>query len=646
MIRKTLFAFVLSLLTIISSQAQNIPDRIEYCGLTLKLTPGAQTKLKAYVDAIYESPRFFNTMVEKADTYMPFIEEAFKDAHLPDDLKYLVIQESSLKADAISDSDAVGYWQFKIDPAKEYGLQVDEYVDERQHIFRASQAAAQYFHKANYDFDNWIYAVIAYYEGLTGAVRYTDPIYYSKKEMVITEKLHWYAMKAIAHKLAYEVALNMEREPRVWLEPMSTEGEPQIAVLCQKHSIPPALFIEYNKWATNRTILPEGSSLTYYIPHFSEPYTGHVSDPNKAGAASVASSEVIEEAPIQKPEENTEIPPVEMDRDPLPIDPIQEEVVQQNEVDTVKTEFTQPEPNTSPQEEFVDNRPPQEEVNNRPQRRLRGEAKDISESPDVDFALFYSKADLNHGIDFILYEQGTSFGKIAQQHKVPLGKLASWNGIRGGKLPEAGTYLYLQKPDKAAFHIVAPGETLNKIAVMHKTSVKAIYKKNRYAKSQRDIYIGQKLYLGKKKPKGEKIIILKAENPFNEKEETLNLPIASQDQPGMSAPETTPPPVEVTTPPQQEKEEDTSETNSQPVNPEVTQEEAEEVPAQNYEGPKTRWVNHTVVAGETLWSISVTYGTKVEIIKLINKMPNNDLSQGMVLRILAKEDKLQELGIE
>ena len=66
----------------------------------------------------------------------------------------------------------------------------------------------------------------------------------------------------------------------------------------------------------------------------------------------------------------------------------------------------------------------------------------------------------------------------------------------------------------------------------------------------------------------------------------------------------------------------------------------------DFSGPKTRWINHEVAAGETLWSISVTYGTKVEIIKLINKMGNDDLSPGMVLRILAKEDKLKELGIE
>jgi membrane-bound lytic murein transglycosylase D len=625
MIRKTLLALFLSLITLYSVQAQgNIPDRIEYCGITLKLTPGAKTKLKAYVDAIYESPRFFNTMVEKADTYMPFIEEAFKDANLPEDLKYLVIQESSLKADAISDSDAVGYWQFKIDPAREFGLQVDEYIDERQHIFRASEAAAQYFHKANYDFDNWVYAVVAYYEGLTGAVRYTDPNYYSKREMVVTENLHWYAMKAIAHKLAYEVALKMERQPRVWLEPKSTGGEPEIAVLCQKNSIPAELFIEYNKWATNRMVLPEGTSLTYYIPHFSEPYPGHATDPLKPSVKeNIASNQPI------IPQESDSVSPA--------VSEISDELQLPTEIDQLPTESEQI-PSETPDEELTstETTPPT------PKRTVRGEAKEITESPDVDYALFYAKADLDHGMDFILYEKGTSFGTIAQQYKVPLGKLASWNGVRGGQLPQEGTYLYLAKPDKGAFHIVAPGETINRIAVYRKTSIKSIYKKNRYAKNQRDIYVGQKLYLGSKKPKGEKIIILKAENPFEVKEEVISIPVANQSTPGMYTPENQgyqpetkiKKPIEEKVKPPVQKE--NPDTNQEPIQEETS----------DYNGPETRWVNHTVAPGETLWSISVTYGTKVEIIKLINKMPNNDLSEGMVLRILAKEDKLRELGIE
>ncbi len=641
MIRKTILAITLLLLSASIAFAQEIPDRIEYCGITLKLTPGAKVKLKAYINAIYESPRFFNTMVEKADTYMPYIEEAFSDAALPEDLKYLVIQESSLKADAVSDSDAVGYWQFKLDPALEYGLRVDEFVDERQHIFRASQAAAQYFHKANYDFDNWVYAVVAYYEGLTGAVRYTDPVYYGKTEMVITEQLHWYAMKAIAHKLAYQVALEMERAPRVWLEAKASKGEAQIAAICDQNGLPPELFIEYNKWAVNRTVLPKGESLTYYIPHFSEPYPGHKPDPTKKKSLAQASTKT-EEPPAQKQEENisSDLPTEQTLAGQEQGKPAENQQLDEDKTDVPPAEMAVKEEAETPE---------MEPASSKPKRALRGEAMKVSEDPDLDYALFFAKADLNYGEDFILVEAGVSLGQIAKQYKVPLGRLASWNGFRGGQLPEAGSYLYLSKPEKVAFHIVSAGETVNQIAAQHKTSAKAIYKKNRYAKGQRDIYIGQKLYVGGKKPKGEKIIILQADNPFKEKEEVVGIPFTQTNKPE-EKPVLKHGPAENTqthSQPVPPPENPTLPGNQQSPGDEAAEEtEQEDLPPRDYSGPKTRWVNHTVSTGETLWSISVTYGTKVEIIKLINKMPNDSLSQGMVLRILAKEDKLKELGIE
>ncbi|MCB0839852.1 MAG: LysM peptidoglycan-binding domain-containing protein, partial [Bacteroidetes bacterium] len=57
---------------------------------------------------------------------------------------------------------------------------------------------------------------------------------------------------------------------------------------------------------------------------------------------------------------------------------------------------------------------------------------------------------------------------------------------------------------------------------------------------------------------------------------------------------------------------------------------------------KTRWISHVVSPGESLWQISQKYGTKVEIIKMINKLTNDDISEGMRLKILAKEDLISK----
>src|SRR5690606_10078578 len=96
------------------------------------------------VDALTRYAKSFEVKVQRARTYFPIIERIFAEEDVPDDFKYLVIQESALIADAVSVSNAVGFWQFKDFTAIEMGLRVDKTVDERMNIVSSSRAAARY----------------------------------------------------------------------------------------------------------------------------------------------------------------------------------------------------------------------------------------------------------------------------------------------------------------------------------------------------------------------------------------------------------------------------------------------------------------------------------------------------------------------
>ncbi|MEO1383450.1 MAG: lytic transglycosylase domain-containing protein [Bacteroidota bacterium] len=176
--------------------AQEVPAQMTYCGIELKFTPAARQRVQEHVQKITASPRYFNEMVKRACTFLPFVEEAFDKMDVPHDLKYLVIQESSLRATAVSPSKAVGFWQFKIGTAKEVGLRVDDEIDERMHIYRASEGAAIYLSKANYNFDNWVYSLLAYREGPTGALAYVNRENFGKQKMTIEEDVHPYIINA------------------------------------------------------------------------------------------------------------------------------------------------------------------------------------------------------------------------------------------------------------------------------------------------------------------------------------------------------------------------------------------------------------------------------------------------------------------
>ena len=99
--------------------------------------------------------------------------------------------------------------------------------------------------------------------------------------MTITSDLHWYVLKAIAHKIAYEEALSKHQRPMIALYPFSSEGEIDLEAITEKHRISKEEFLIYNKWILNKKKLPRNELFTYYIPQKSEYYAGHMPDPNK-----------------------------------------------------------------------------------------------------------------------------------------------------------------------------------------------------------------------------------------------------------------------------------------------------------------------------------------------------------------------------
>lgn len=94
--------------------------------------------------------------------YFPIYEKAFRDAGIPDEIKYLSIVESALNPNAVSRVGASGLWQFMSETAKVYGLKMNDYVDERRDPVQASTAAAAYLKDAYQQFGDWLLAIASY----------------------------------------------------------------------------------------------------------------------------------------------------------------------------------------------------------------------------------------------------------------------------------------------------------------------------------------------------------------------------------------------------------------------------------------------------------------------------------------------------
>ena len=114
----------------------------------------------------YRKPSFTKTMLERKGVYFPIYEKYLKKYGLPDELKYLSLIESGLNPKVISRAGAGGLWQFMPKTARiDFGLRIDEYVDERFDPEMATEAACKYMKQLYKIFGDWQLVLAAYNTG-------------------------------------------------------------------------------------------------------------------------------------------------------------------------------------------------------------------------------------------------------------------------------------------------------------------------------------------------------------------------------------------------------------------------------------------------------------------------------------------------
>tara|TARA_B100001758_G_scaffold117970_1_gene101316 strand:+ start:863 stop:2107 length:1245 start_codon:yes stop_codon:yes gene_type:complete len=203
--------FFLFFVTLYNSNAQptpEVPEKIRIDNMVLHISENISSTIQSEVDALHLNKKYFQIFIDRINIYFPIIERILEEEEMPNDLKFLALQESSLKSEAVSSSNAVGFWQFKKETGEEYGLVINDKIDERKNIVSSTRAASRYIKNSNFLFENWIFSVLSYLEGLSGAKAIVDPKLYGAKRMNIDENTHWYIIKFIAHKIAFEGFIN------------------------------------------------------------------------------------------------------------------------------------------------------------------------------------------------------------------------------------------------------------------------------------------------------------------------------------------------------------------------------------------------------------------------------------------------------
>ena len=97
--------------------------------------------------------------------YFDMMDGILTQHGLPKELKYLAVIESHLKSNVKSWAGAVGPWQFMPVTARNFGLRVNKYYDERTDYFKSTHAASRYLIDLFAIYGDWLLTIAAYNGG-------------------------------------------------------------------------------------------------------------------------------------------------------------------------------------------------------------------------------------------------------------------------------------------------------------------------------------------------------------------------------------------------------------------------------------------------------------------------------------------------
>ncbi len=138
-------------------------NRLKLLSETSAIEMPFNDKVKAHINLYVHKKRSLSeSILGLAPYYFPLFEEVLDREGLPMELKYMPVIESALKPRAFSRAGASGLWQFVYYTGKQYGLQVNSFVDERRDPAKATEAAVRFLKDLYAIYDDWYLVIAAY----------------------------------------------------------------------------------------------------------------------------------------------------------------------------------------------------------------------------------------------------------------------------------------------------------------------------------------------------------------------------------------------------------------------------------------------------------------------------------------------------
>lgn len=213
---------------IIPADDEIIAARVE--GLENIMPMPYNKHVKKYIDYfLYKRPSFVKEMLEKKEFYFPVFERYLAQHGIPDEMKYLALLESGLEPTIMSHAKAVGLWQFMSPTAREYGLKINGFMDERMHIEKSTDASFRYLTWLYNYFHDWELALASYNTGpgnLRRAIRRSGKTDYWALHNYIHRDTRAYVPQwaALNYLMNYSAEHGIFPDPEKTMYPVATEN--------------------------------------------------------------------------------------------------------------------------------------------------------------------------------------------------------------------------------------------------------------------------------------------------------------------------------------------------------------------------------------------------------------------------------------
>ncbi|GAB1351028.1 lytic transglycosylase domain-containing protein [Ignavibacteriales bacterium] len=145
-----------------------LPSEITIFGERIPLEdPEVRERIENEIILMSRQEHLMLRYFKRSGKWFKKFDEIFTKEGIPTDFKYLAVVESGLD-NLVSSAKAAGFWQFLDETGRQFGLKINQEIDERYDPEKSAMAAVRYLKMAKAKFGTWAAAAGSYNCGMGG----------------------------------------------------------------------------------------------------------------------------------------------------------------------------------------------------------------------------------------------------------------------------------------------------------------------------------------------------------------------------------------------------------------------------------------------------------------------------------------------